>query len=150
VGLNHRGTGRAPDPRAPGRTYFTAPTRAGSRPAAVGDAGCREGPVRPPGPAGTGFTNSISASPGRCHDETRPRRPSWGGSCLGPSGRPSAAARVTPGIPRRAIPVVFQERSTANPPLITADGEEIIPKAPLEFLSFILRKESYSCPLMQI
>lgn len=29
-------------------------------------------------------------------------------------GRPSAAPRVTPGIPRRAIPAISQERSTPN------------------------------------
>jgi hypothetical protein len=43
---------------------------------------------------------------------------------------------VTPGIPRRAIPVISQERSTPNPPLTTPDGEETILEVALEFLSF--------------
>jgi hypothetical protein len=51
-------------------------------------------------------SNSISASRGRRPGKTRPRRPQWGGSCPGSSGRPSAAGRVTPGIPRRAIPII--------------------------------------------
>ena len=36
------------------------------------------------------------------------------------------------------IPIISQERSTPNPPLTTADGEETILEVPLEFLSFIL------------
>ncbi len=36
-------------------------------------------------------------------------------SCPGPSGRPYAAARVTLAIPRRALPVTSQERSTPKP-----------------------------------
>jgi hypothetical protein len=47
-----------------------------------------------------------------------------------------AAGRVTPSRARRAIPAISPGRSTRNPPLTTADGEETIPKVPLEFPCF--------------
>ena len=53
--LHYRSAGRAPDPRALGRTDLTAAPGAGSRPTAVGHARCRAARLRPPGSTGAGL-----------------------------------------------------------------------------------------------
>jgi len=83
-------------------------------------------------------TNSISASPGRCQRTSYVAR--HGPSCLGSSGQVSAPARVTPGIPVRAIPVILRERprpnSTANPLLDCGLRRRHHLRVPLELLCF--------------
>jgi hypothetical protein len=60
-------------------------------------------------------TNSISVSRGRCHDKTKPWSPVRGRLVPGAIRPTIVPARVTPGIPRRAIPVILRERPTPSP-----------------------------------
>jgi hypothetical protein len=55
---------------------------AGSWPTAVGDSGCREGPIRPPGPAITGLRIRSACRAVGATTRRRPVRPSWVGSCV--------------------------------------------------------------------
>ena len=131
---HHRSAGRPPVLRALGRTDLTAALGAGSRPTAVGDAGCREGPIRPPRPAGTGL---------RIRSAHRVVRTARRGSDLARRG-PLVPGAIRPTLcgcscdPRHSSEgdsCYFSGALNAIP-LTTVDGEETIPEVPLEFLPF--------------
>ena len=115
-----------------GRAHLSAAPGASSRPTAVGDAGCRETPIRPSGPASTELRvgsahRLVGANETSC--------PSWRYLCLWAQDRPTASDLVPTGSGCGAIQAVSIELSARNSRLTSVATPAILPKVPLKFLS---------------